>query len=42
VSDQGSHQLAATATADAMAVLPDGHGVVAGSDVAVLQLRGDQ
>ena len=42
VSAQGSHQLAATATADAMAVLPDGHGVVAGSDVAVLQLRGDQ
>ncbi|WP_040495451.1 molybdopterin molybdotransferase MoeA [Ilumatobacter nonamiensis] len=42
VSAQGSHQLAATASADAMAVIPDGEGVAAGSDVAVLLLRGDQ
>jgi molybdenum cofactor synthesis domain-containing protein len=39
VAAQGSHQLAATATADAMVVLPDGAGVDAGSDVAVLLLR---
>jgi molybdopterin molybdotransferase len=42
VMAQGSHQLAATATADAMAVLPDGEGVPAGADVAVLLLHGDQ
>jgi len=41
VSAQGSHQLAATALADAMAVVPDGDGVPAGSDVAVLLLHGD-
>ena len=40
VGAQGSHQLAATATADAMAILPDGPGVEAGSDVAVLLLHG--
>lgn len=40
VGAQGSHQLAATATADAMVVLPDGSGVDAGSEVAVLLLRG--
>ncbi|HSM67688.1 MAG TPA: gephyrin-like molybdotransferase Glp, partial [Ilumatobacteraceae bacterium] len=40
VSAQGSHQLAATALADAMAVVPDGPGVPAGGDVAVLLLRG--
>lgn len=40
VGAQGSHQLAATASADAMAVLPDGGGVEAGSEVAVLLLRG--
>lgn len=38
---QGSHQLAATALADAMAVVPDGAGVPVGADVAVLLLRGD-
>ena len=41
VSAQGSHQLAATALADAMAVVPDGAGISAGSDVAVLLLHGD-
>jgi molybdopterin molybdotransferase len=40
VGAQGSHQLAATALADAMAVLPDGEGVPPGGDVAVLMLRG--
>ena len=39
VGAQGSHQLAATANADAMAVVPDGDGVVAGGEVAVLVLR---
>jgi molybdenum cofactor synthesis domain-containing protein len=38
---QGSHQLAATALADAMAVVPDGPGIPAGADVAVVLLRGD-
>ena len=38
VRAQGSHQLAATATADAIAVVPDGDGVPAGADVAVLLL----
>ena len=38
VSAQGSHQLAATALADALVVLPDGDGVPAGTDVAVLML----
>ena len=41
VGAQGSHQLAATALADAMAVVPDGLGVPAGADVAVLMLRSD-
>jgi molybdenum cofactor synthesis domain-containing protein len=36
---QGSHQLAATALSDALAVVPDGPGVPAGADVAVLLLR---
>ncbi len=40
VGAQGSHQLAATAGADAMAVVPDGDGVPEGTDVAVLMLRG--
>ena len=40
VGAQGSHQLAATATADAMVVLPDGDGVETGQDVAVLLLHG--
>jgi molybdopterin molybdotransferase len=42
VNVQGSHQLAATAGADAMAVVPDGSGIDAGSEVAVLMLRGDR
>jgi molybdopterin molybdotransferase len=41
VGAQGSHQLAATALADAMAVVPDGPGLPAGADVAALLLRGD-
>ncbi len=40
VAAQGSHQLAATALADALVVLPDGDGVDAGSEVAVLMLAG--
>lgn len=40
VGAQGSHQLAATALADALVVLPDGAGVPAGTDVAVLLLHG--
>jgi molybdopterin molybdotransferase len=40
VSAQGSHQLAATASADAMAVIPDGEGVERNGEVAVLMLRG--
>ena len=35
---QGSHQLAAMAAANALAVLPDGDGVAAGGDVDVLLL----
>jgi len=35
---QGSHQLAGLAAANALAVLPDGEGVVAGGDVEVLLL----
>jgi molybdopterin molybdotransferase len=35
---QGSHQLAAMAAADALAVLPDGEGVAAGGEVDVLLL----
>ena len=38
VGAQGSHQLAATALADALAVVPDGDGVPDGGDVAVLLL----
>jgi molybdopterin molybdotransferase len=41
VGAQGSHQLAATALADAMAVVPDGPGVPSGAEVAVLLLHGD-
>ena len=40
VCAQGSPQLAATALADALAVVPDGPGLPAGSDVAVLLLTG--
>ncbi len=38
VGAQGSHQLTATATADAMAVIPNGEGLPSGADVAVLLL----
>jgi molybdenum cofactor synthesis domain-containing protein len=38
VGGQGSHQLAATATATALAVVPDGDGIDAGSAVTVLLL----
>ena len=38
VRAQGSHQLAATAEADAIAVVPDGDGIPPGADVAVLLL----
>ena len=37
---QGSHQLAATALANAIAVVPDGDGIPPGSEVAVLLLQG--
>jgi molybdenum cofactor synthesis domain-containing protein len=40
VGAQGSHQLAATALADALAVLPDGDGVPAGAEIATLLLHG--
>ena len=40
VAAQGSHQLAATAGADAMAIVPDGDGLPAGADVEALLLRG--
>ena len=36
VGAQGSHQLAATALADALAIVPDGDGIPPGGDVAVL------
>jgi molybdenum cofactor synthesis domain-containing protein len=39
VAAQGSHQLAATALADALAWLPDGDGVRAGDEVDVTWLR---
>ncbi|MEO1059127.1 MAG: gephyrin-like molybdotransferase Glp, partial [Actinomycetota bacterium] len=42
VAAQGSHQLAATALADALAVVPDGDGIAEGGEVAVLALRGDR
>lgn len=38
LAGQGSHQLSAMANANALAVLPDGSGVAAGSAVDVLQL----
>ncbi len=38
VGAQGSHQLAATASADAIVVLPDGDGVSSGADVQALLL----
>lgn len=36
---QGSHQLSAMAAADGLAVLPDGEGVAAGSELEVVVLR---
>jgi molybdopterin biosynthesis enzyme len=39
VPAQMSHQLAATALANALAVLDDGDGIAAGDDVAVLLLQ---
>lgn len=38
VGAQGSHQLAATASADAIVVVPDGDGVASGADVQALLL----
>ncbi len=40
VGPQGSHQLAATALADAVAVVPDGDGVPAGAEVAIVMMVG--
>ena len=40
VGAQGSHQLAATALADAIAIVPDGDGIPIGADVAVVMLVG--
>jgi molybdopterin biosynthesis enzyme len=36
---QGSHQLAATALADALAIVPDGDGIPSGGEVEVVWLR---
>jgi molybdopterin biosynthesis enzyme len=38
VGAQGSHQLAATSLADAIAIVPDGHGVGPGGSVATMLL----
>jgi molybdenum cofactor synthesis domain-containing protein len=37
---QGSHQLAATALSNAIAVVPDGDGIPAGADVAIVMMNG--
>ena len=37
---QGSHQLAATALSNAIAIIPDGDGVPHGADVAIVMLQG--
>ena len=37
---QGSHQLAATALANAIAIVPDGDGLPAGSEVAIVMMEG--
>ncbi|MDJ0767696.1 MAG: molybdopterin molybdotransferase MoeA [Ilumatobacter sp.] len=37
---QGSHQLAATALANAIAVVPDGDGLPAGAEVAIVMMQG--
>lgn len=39
-SAQGSHQLAATALANAIAIVPDGDGIPEGAEVAVVMLHG--
>ena len=41
VGGQGSHQLAAAAAADALALVPDGDGLAAGSSVKILLLGAD-
>jgi molybdopterin biosynthesis enzyme len=41
VGGQGSHQLAAAAGANALALVPDGEGVAAGASVDVLVLSSD-
>ena len=41
VGAQGSHQLAATSTANAIAVVPDGEGIAPGGDVATMLLSAD-
>ena len=41
VGGQGSHQLAAAAGANALALVPDGEGVAAGASVEVLVLTED-
>jgi molybdenum cofactor synthesis domain-containing protein len=41
VGGQGSHQLAATAAANALALVPDGEGAAAGSTVKIMLLVGD-
>jgi molybdopterin molybdotransferase len=38
---QGSHQLASAASANALVVLPDGHGASAGNELEVILLFGD-
>ena len=38
VGAQGSHQLAATSMANAIAVVPDGDGIAPGGDVATMLL----
>ena len=40
VGGQGSHQLAAAAAANALALVPDGEGVAAGSTVKAMVLAG--
>jgi molybdopterin molybdotransferase len=37
---QGSHQLAATALANAIAIVPDGDGIPAGAEVAIVMMQG--
>jgi molybdopterin molybdotransferase len=37
---QGSHQLAATALSNAIAIVPDGDGIPSGADVAIVMLQG--